>query len=205
MIHIMDRRRSGQLKHYEWKTNIPHLLYWLLVRNRWGTLYVYPLLFYSLWSHLLPWFLFSLVSSCLFRRGGGKAAAAQSESVQFKCRTKAMSPRLCSGYAASPAVLHLQQVSTPSLAWWPHLTQLGSVCAVMGARGACCHGNLRVLSREEIVQKKIRLRRSIRLLSPPSLHIWLSTLLSPGLSLSLFHTHSNSLHILIYSSIYILI
>lgn len=56
-----------------------------------------PFFFYSLWSHLLPWFLFSLVSSCLFRRGGGKAAAAQSESVQFKCRTKAMSPRLCSG------------------------------------------------------------------------------------------------------------
>lgn len=31
-----------------------------------------PFLFYSLWSHLLPWFLFSLVSSCLFRRGGGR-------------------------------------------------------------------------------------------------------------------------------------
>lgn len=63
----------------------------------------------------LPCFLISLVSclsSFLFRQGWG-AATSQTESFQFKCKTRAMFFHLLFGPPASPAVSHLQQVSTP--------------------------------------------------------------------------------------------
>lgn len=165
MIHIMDHRHPAfnQLKHYEWKTVILHLLLWLLVR-KWGVGGdpVCPHLFYSSWSHLLPCFLCSLVSclsSCLFRQGDSSNGADWKLSI-LNARQFFFSPLF--GYTASPAVSYLQQVSTPSLAPWQRVTQLGLPSR---ERGGCCHGNLRVLSREEKLSRK-RVKKSTILTHP---------------------------------------
>lgn len=134
-------------KHYEWKTVILHLLYWLLVRNRWGDP-ACPLLLYSSWSHLLPCFLFSLVSrlsSCLFRQGAR----------QQQCRLKAdsLNARQCFFVFCPCLWVHCLPCRVASA------TSVHPIACPMafaaGSRRGCCRGNLRVLSREEkIVQKK---------------------------------------------------
>ena len=74
----------------------------------------------------LSFSLVSCLSSCLFRQGRGCSHSANGKfSVQMQEDGNVFLFVLpLFGHTASPAVLHQQQVSTPSLAWWPRVTPL---------------------------------------------------------------------------------
>lgn len=79
-------------------------------------------------------------------------------------------------------------VHPSSLAWWPRLTPAGFA---VRARGGCCDGNLRVLSREEIVQKKKIIIKKISFCEK-------STSYDPPFSPSLSELNSHILTLSIY-------
>ena len=200
MRHVMDRCRSGQLKHYEWKTSIPHLLYWLLVRNRWGTLYVYPLLFYSSWSQLLPWFLFSLVSSCLFRWGGGRQQqhslkAFSLNAGQRQCHLAFVRVRCLPCCVASATSVHPIACAMTA----PNPAEFG-LCRHGGKRGLLPRKPESTVKRGNSPEKDPPSSKYPSFFSTLSLHLNIHSSLprSLSLSLSLSLTHILTLSIYLY-------
>lgn len=115
------------------------------------------------------------------------------------------------GCAASPAISHWQQVSIHPIAYVMTATYPLGLFAVK-ARGGCYHGNLRVLSREEIVQKKIWVQTSafveVSIFFPPSLHLTILfslPFLSHILTLSIYlysHLFTFLFKIFVYKCVY---
>lgn len=87
-------------------------VYWLLVRNRWAVL-VCPLVLYSSWSRQLPFCILVSLLFILLSEGGGTGRHSANRKLTVQIQNNVCFVKFEN--TGSAAVLHLQQMSKPSL------------------------------------------------------------------------------------------